>query len=446
VTSGRRSRSTSPTPEIARTVVGAGDVSRREINRRYIPPAPGAKPFDTAPPGGRSHRMLRLLARPVPIGGQPLGSFADATRVMLLPFLFLFAVVLTVLLDLRLLGRRRPSGLHGDALEHVEPFIRQYPLHPYAVLAKSFELAYLLRQLPAHLEHAGRVVEVAIGDGTLSRQIFPPDARIVAADIAPYNLRFAAAMPHVHRAVVCDCLQPPLGEGSFDLLIANNFLHHVSAKHETLRSWTLIGKVVMFNENTTVWSSSWPKPFLLHAIGLHAASAAAAAAIEEAQFQDLESAETLDEMIAELGTVLGRESYFARRSFFLAGLFSALMRCTGPPTPNRLKRLLTGPLGWLAIPLTRRSAQNLIMYDALQERSNDAYISYTVESADWRASGPETYLCPDCRTELDGTRCPACGATFGEADGMYFLLPMSMRHIETEYDPAFARTLTSERL
>jgi SAM-dependent methyltransferase len=96
------------------------------------------------------------------------------------------------------------------------------------------ELAYLHMQLPKVVSPDTKVVELAVGDGTLSEKIYPLGTEIVAVDISPYSLRLPAAMPHVKQAVVSDCLNPAIRSGSFDLLVTNNFLHHVTDKSAVL--------------------------------------------------------------------------------------------------------------------------------------------------------------------------------------------------------------------
>ena len=410
-------------------------VSRREINRRYVPP-PSHEPH-VAP---KRHG----LRRPAPVGGQRRGRSSDAVRVALLPLLLVYALLVLIGLELRLARKRNPGGLHGEALGHVDEFVAQYPLHLYPTLAKSLELAHLLRELPKHAD-APRIVELAIGDGTLSRHVFPSGTNVVGADLAPQSLRFAAQMQHVRFAVVCDCLDPPFAAGAFDLLVSNNFLHHVSSKRETLSRWARIARVIMFSENTRYWATSWPTPFILRRLGLRNAAERVTAEIEESHFQDLLPLTDLDELTAADSNVVSRDTCFSERTFFIAATFSTLMRCTGPPTPSVVKALLLGPLRALSLPLTRRIARDLICYDALADRSRDVYVLYVLESRAWQRSDDEL-ICPQCGASLNGVVCSSCGTRFPEADGMVFVLPDALAHIERDYDAIAGAAQSAEQL
>jgi uncharacterized protein YbaR (Trm112 family) len=336
--------------------------------------------------------------------------------------------------------------LHAAASSFVDEFAAQYPLHPYAVLAKAFQLAYLRRDIARYTSRGLHVVELAIGDGTLSQRIFEEDAVVVGADISPYVLRFAASMPHVDAVVICDCLDPPFEAGSFDLLVSNNFLHHVSAKEATLAVWTRIASSVMFNENTRYWATSWFRPTMLRSLGLRRASVRAADAIEEAHFQSLRSADELDAIAAAAGNVIGRASYFDARTFSISALFSALMMCSGPPTPPRVKAILAGRLRLVGLPLTRLLCRSLIAFDAGRSRERDTYIAYTLATGAERVED-RGLVCPSCSARLvEGDNCPKCGDAYPIADGMRFVLPRHLRHIYETYDAELASRLSAEQL
>jgi SAM-dependent methyltransferase len=267
----------------------------------------------------------------------------------------------------------------------------------------------------------------------------------VGADIAPSNLRFAARMPHVRTAIVCDCLNPPFAEGSFDLLVSNNFLHHVSAKAETLARWGRIASVLVFSENTRYWASGWTRPFVLRHLGLRAAAARAESEIEESHFQDLARLSELDEIATRGRRVLSRETCFGERTFFIASVFSMFMRCTGPPTPAVVKRLLLGPLRSFALPLTRRLARNLIRYDATVPRDRDAYVLYVLASEEW-SSTQGSVICPTCRGSIETGSCMSCGRSYTELDGMLFVLPDELAHIQRDYDVVASVSRAAEQL
>lgn len=180
--------------------------------------------------------------------------FGKELRLLLLPGLIAVAAALAIGLWIRLrLATRHPeSALHRRALAHVPSFVRQYPFHLYAVVAKSLELAYLKDHLPRLLEResAAQILELATGDGTLSRLVFDGVGKVTGIDINPYFLSKAARYRHVERAIVADALDPPIRNGSQDLLVSLNLLHHVTEKEAAVAKWSRIAATLLFNENT----------------------------------------------------------------------------------------------------------------------------------------------------------------------------------------------------
>lgn len=356
-----------------------------EINAGYVPRA-GHLPEDDA-------------SRAVAEYGRRLQSRRrDIERALLTPALLLAAMLTLVSLALRR-GLRRGDvpQFHAQALKHVDGFVQQYPLHLYPLLAKSFEAAYLARFVPDLLRVRPKVLELAIGEGSLSTQVFPEDADVTGIDISPYSLRHSAAKPHVRTAVVGDCLSPPISPGTFDVLVANNFLHHVTRKEEALAAWAPLARVGLFNESTQYWSSAWVRPYLLGRLGLRRRMEAAVAKLELEHLQSLRSLPELDAAVDRDWEVTERATFMSERTFARCAVFSALLRCTGPPTPAMSKRLLLGPLRWVALPLTRALARRLIVQDAFEPRERDAYVSYLARSRRWQdAGGGDALACPRC--------------------------------------------------
>jgi hypothetical protein len=371
----------------------------------------------------------------------------NIVRIALLPVLFVVALALLVTLEVRVRTRRRvDSWLHGAAAERVGAFVEQYPLHLYPVVAKAFEAAYLDRFVPELLAESPRVLEVAIGEGSLSEKVFPADADVVGLDIGPYVLRHAALKPHVRRAVVCDCLSPPVADGTFDVVIANNFLHHVTAKEATLSAWAPIARTVLFNESTPFWASAWMWPRVLDRLGFREKARDAAKKIELIHLQTLRPLADLDSAVSSAWDIRERQTFVSARTFSRCAIFSALMRCTGPPTPSLVKRLLLGPLRWASIPLTRAIARRLVVLDATEDRSADVYVSYIAESRSWQP-GTGGFICPRCAAGLDSfDKCSGCGHQYETIDRMLFLLPPELDHIRRDYNAIVAATVPAESL
>jgi len=359
------------------------------------------------------------------------------------------ALALEVWLRLALFVKRsRPSQFTSRALECVDEFVEQYPFHMYPTVCKAFELAILGDQIPDLLKQHSSFVEIAIGEGTLSSRVFPPDATVVGLDLSPYSLKKASGKSHVKQAVVCDCLAPPIREGSFDVLISNNFLHHVTQKEQTLSRWSRVSEKAVFNENSPTWASGWTVPYVLKKLGKRDQAARAATRIEEHSLQSLEPKARLDAHVTNSYEILESVSYMSERTFFYCGLFSFIMRCYGPPTPPDLKRLFLGRLRWLALPLSADVAKLLIRYDQHQDRSTDSFISYLCKSRNYSPARDGNYLaCPDCQGALtQANACAACGKEYSYTDGMLFLLPQELADLQRGYSHEVASRIQGEHL
>jgi len=346
------------------------------------------------------------------------------------------------------LKRHKSSQFTESVLGCVDEFLTQYPFHLYPIVCKAFELACLGEHIPDLLKQHNRFVEIAIGEGTLSSRVFRNNASVVGLDLSPYSLKKASEKPHVKQAVVCDCLAPPIREGSFDVLIANNFLHHVTHKDETLARWSRLAAKAAFNENSPTWASGWPVPYLLKKIGRRERAQRAADGIEKLSLQSLESKQQLDACISRSYDILESVSYLSERTFFYCGLFSWMMRCYGPPMPANLKRLFLTKLRWLALPLTADIAKLLIRYDQHQDRSTDSFISYVCKSRNYVPAETGNYLlCPGCRRELNETnRCSDCGKEYSTTDGMLFLLREELADLQQGYSYEMSLQIPKEHL
>jgi hypothetical protein len=187
---------------------------------------------------------------------------------------------------------------------------------------------------------------------------------------------------------------------------------------------------------------------VLATLGMNNAAVRATHVIEQFHWQALLTLDRLNTIVESQYEIQRVVSYLSARTFFRCAIFSFLMRCTGPPTPPRLKRIFLGPLRSLVLPLTKTVAQLLIRFDEFQDRSRDAYVSYVGRSRAFSRSGESGYLaCPACRGSLDARdACLKCGTQYVRGDGMLFLLPRDMDHIRTGYQVAVAATLDKELL
>jgi SAM-dependent methyltransferase len=370
-------------------------------------------------------------------------------RLFCVPLLFLSGILMTGMLRRKLAGKRHQiSEFHRKSAENVRSFIDQYPFHVSAIVCKSFELTHLRDEMARLPKKDGRIVEVAIGEGSFSARIFDKKQGVVGLDLDPYMLRKAKNRGHVREGVVCDCLQPAIRDGSFDLLVANNFLHHVTEKRGTLRNWGRIAESVIFNENTFFWASGWFLPWALGRLGLAEASLKEARKIESSHLQCLLKMEELDAVTGEIYDIRNRVSYLSEWTFAVCALFSFLMRRTGPPTPSFLKWLFSGVLRESVRAMSQRLSELVIYADQFEDRATDTFVSYTGRSREFRPSEGEGFmLCPACRVPLDPQlRCAVCGAQTQRIDDMVFLLPRDMDHIRADYDHVHVAGMPSEFL
>ena len=400
--------------------------------------------------------QFRRWSRPPASAGLRLRLRVEAVLRLVLQVIFIPAVLLTALimvLYLRLSAPTKrslfPSSIHDEASAFVADLAKQYPFHLYPLVAKALELAYLKRHFGPSRRGGTerRVVEVAIGEGSLLARLFGDWTQITALDLNPHSLSFAAKLGHVGRAIVCDGIQPPLRAASFDVLLSVNFLHHVTDKKSAVANWGRIARTLVFNDNTPYWASGWTVPQVLKRLGMGGLAARAARRIERQSLQHLVGRSTLDGELGAVCEVAESASFFSERCFFYCSLFSFFMRCYGPPTPALLKRIFLGPLRRIAIPLTKTLALLLLKFDQRQGRETDTFVFYVCRSREPAMdSNDEGLLCPGCRSPLLGTRCEACGASYPVADKMLFLLPKRWAYLFDDYVSAVATPVSAEHL
>lgn len=375
-----------------------------------------------------------------------LGIFKDCFRLLFLPALLSYGIALWVYLSIRVkIGKNKISPFYQKSVHFLDEFARQYPLHLYPVICKSCELVFLNEYFKYSPED--KIIELAVGDGTLSNRVFPAQAGIVGLDLNPYSLFKTNQYGHIKQRVVSDCLNPPVRPGAFDWLLVNNFLHHITDKEKSLSNWSKIASYAVFNENTPFWSSSWTLPYLLSRLGLQGLSARVTRGIELMSLQCLREEGELDKIINKDFVIEKRLSFFDADTFFLSSVFSALMICYGPPTPQLLKKIFLGPLRSLALPLTRKLAEALLYYDSRKTREKDVFINYLVKS---RNAVPdksgEIFLCPECSGLIDNNSCLKCRRQYRVIDNMLFLLGDNFKNIEASYNPSVAREIPAEHL
>ena len=432
-------------------------MKQQEINLRYIPreQAVAAPPSRTdgtqarlkhAIVGTRPGKWLRSIwhfllrvrnrLRPRELQRQ----FLLVQRLLLLPVAYGTSVVLIIYLKMKV-GAKKDSinPLHFGAIEHVDELAEQYPLSLYPILYKSIQISYLKQELKNKVD--ARFVEMAIGEGSLSRRFFTPESNVVALDINTRALRRAATLPHVKDAIICNIMDSPVKPGSFDVVVSNNFLHHVTDKERVLQIWAGLAPTAIFNECTDEWKLAWPGPYVLSKLGLTDWSASRAERVEDKFNNTFLPADVVDAKVQTHHDIARRVSYLSKPVMSLCFLFCVLQRANGPLTGEDARPILAlcrGILRPLVMPATRELARLLIVWDALRNRNEDAYVSYTVTSRSFtKAEGTGYLLCPNCRQDLNGVpECSACGVKYERICGMLFLLPKELAHVQSAFNPA----------
>lgn len=376
---------------------------------------------------------------------------AVSIKAALIPALIIYGVLIILLLKVRLLFGRdnRPSELHLNAIGHINKFISQYPMHLYPVVAKSLELSFMKDNIKRIKDKAkGGIIELAVGDGSLSSRIFSDEQKIVCLDINPYSLVHTRAYGHISKRVVADCLCPPVSPRGASLILCNNLLHHVTNKEYTLDNWARIAPYALFNENTNYWASAWYRPFILDMLGLKNSSRKAEDDIRERSLQVLWTKEELASAIRKYYDVIEEKTFLDKKVFFLSSICSLLLFCYGPPTPGLQKRVMNNLLGPITRLVTYHAAKSLIEYDAILPRDKDVFICWLAgsrlrDSKD--LAGEVSLVCPDCGGGLQDNLCNICRRTFEEKDGMFFLLPKDLSG-EISYFPSKSGVLNRQHL
>lgn len=434
-------------------------MNQQEINLRYIPrEQPIAAPPTSADGSLTNLKHTIVATRP----GKWLRSvwhflqrvrnrlrprelqrqFLLVQRLALLPVAYGTSLVLIVYLKLKV-GAKKDSinPLHFGAIEYVDDLAEQYPLSFYPILYKAIQISYLKEELRDKLPADARFVEMAIGEGSLSRRFFPPDANVVALDINTRALRRAATLPHVKDAIICNIMAAPVKPGSFDAVVSNNFLHHVTDKERVLQIWAGLAPTAIFNECTDEWKLAWPGPYVLSKLGMNDWSASRAERVEDKFNNTFLPADVVDAKVETHHDIARRVSYLSKPVMSLSFLFCVLQRANGPLTGEDARPILAlcrGLLRPLVMPATRELARLLIVWDALRNRTEDAYVSYTITSRNFSKADSTGYLlCPNCRKDLGGVpECSACGIKYDRICDMLFLLPKDLAHVQSNFNPA----------
>jgi len=337
----------------------------------------------------------------------------------------------------KLVHGRPLDGLHKKALLNIHLFLEQYPMGLYGLLCKSFELAFLADIVKNDIEKPKKsVIEVAIGEGSFSRRIFRRKKSVVGLDITPDSLFHTTRMAHVRQSIVSDCLELPIKPGTFDFLVANNLLHHISNKRKVLAQFSRIAEFVLYNENTPAWTSHQTMPFFLRSVGFKEKAAAKVKELNQRYLQDLWPFSKCNREFDRHFVALKRESFLNQKTYAAAFLFSAIYGGTAPVEPEVKAILLSSPFKAFTLWLTKHLAELLISYDYCMTRRDDVFVSYYGKSKKFKKAKTSNYLrCPECRKGnlRKSLQCVACGVSYQKMDSMIFLLEKKNNDVAVNY-------------
>ncbi|PCI45182.1 MAG: hypothetical protein COB51_09165 [Moraxellaceae bacterium] len=328
------------------------------------------------------------------------------------------------------------APMYKLAVNNVPLFINQYPLTFYPIVAKSLELAFLQEQ--GHvIQNSNRICELAIGEGSFSARIFSQYGKSIDAfDLSPYSIKVAESKAHVDRAIVCDCMNPPIKAGSYDLLLSNNFLHHITDKVSVLNRFANIAEHCLFNENTPHWAFAFTHIKEYKNKGLYNVARYLAAKEMFNSAQTLLPQEQLDRCVLDAGfNIKAKASYLSEDVMNIS-------KCTANfvMVPENLKLICSSdPFKPMIHATTGELAKLLIIYDSLQSRSTDSFVSYYCKSK--QVLPPQencTLNCPRCNGDLEQSKdhysCSRCKTPYPIKNGIGFILEEKLSRITDEYD------------
>jgi len=419
------------------------DIVKDDVNRGYLN---FIKRISSLTSKNKSKNLIKLTLFFL------LKLFLNFVRILFIPLMFLYGILLIIFLNVRLFFFRKQQlpEPHLKAIGFIREFICQYPLHLYPIVFKSLEIAFIKENVQKILsENKNGIIELAIGEGTLSGKIFSKGDNIVALDLNPYSLVHTKNYEHISERIVADCLNPPVEKNGANFLISNNFLHHVSNKEYVVGNWAKIAPYALFNENTNYWASAWSLAYFFKMIGLKSLAKRTAEKIEGINLQTLWTGDKLQDLVEKYYKVIERKSFLNEKVFFFSSICSGLLLSFGPPTPWVIKKiLLSRPLKSLTQVISFQMAKVLIEYDAFLQRDKDTFLCWFAKSKeveDNRSHDHIGFVCPDCRKPLRDKKCDSCKNTFKEIDEMLFLLPKHLK-AEVNYSSAASGALDKEHL
>jgi len=373
-----------------------------------------------------------------------------------IPWLFIAVLIFVAAVEIFFLHlviwfrrkRKAEESIYSRAREFIPELSKQYPFGGHPILWKSIQLA-LLRGYVAPFRKS-IIVEAAIGEESLSSRVFDKDFSVIGLDINPVSLQKVIGRPHISQAIVCDCMNPPLNKNSIDILVSNNFIHHVTDKEGVIRNWARAAAYVYFNECSQSWSEALLPSYFLHGIGFHDLARRIAQTVNLLGAQCLLPRNELDALFSREVQVEEVHAFISQFTYCMATIPSLVCLQMGP-TPFEIRQALAGSLvEGLVDRLTKRLSELLLYLDQTSMRSaDDVLIHYFCKSKSAkkrRSGGVIRCACGSEQGLSSEGICPACGRAYPKIDGMLFVLPEHLSTILDNYDGESAAAFPKEHL
>jgi len=406
-------------------------MSSNEINRRYL----------------NSFRFISKKGQ----REHPENTAITYLRIGMLPIVYTSMTCYSLLLIATLktysrMTARKPRYDYKKVQEYANEFVHQYPFLLYPLLTKALEVHILRNVCQVHLEP--KVAEFAIGEGSLSQQVFKDSSsEVYGFDLIPYSLD-KCDYPHVKQKIIADCLNPPMENNHDMTILSNNLMFHVTNKSKTIQNWAKKASRVIFTEANPFWARSTAKAYFYRMIGQ---SNQAEAYVKEFNLKNkmtLVPKNELDELIGQYFTDLKIHPFFNEFPYFLTRVYGLIFeifvnpRINGAPVPKLFMKFNKGPLKYLSEFLTKQVANALIEFDAYCDDNHDVFMYYDGTNNLDKDYSDLTLKDPDTQVPIYNIS----GLNERIKNKLLFLLPKDMRFIFEDYDLEISSQISKKHL
>lgn len=101
---------------------------------------------------------------------------------------------------------------------------------------QSVKSKILIDYLKKHIEKRGKMLEVGVQGGEMTRFFKELSSSIVSIDIDTTHLRLAKKNNPYSEVICCDILHPPFKENVFDVVVLNSVIEHIPDEENALKA------------------------------------------------------------------------------------------------------------------------------------------------------------------------------------------------------------------